>query len=227
MNKRIVIAVDGHSACGKSTVSKDVAKELSLIYIDSGSMYRAVTLFCIRNDVNIEDHQQVAEALESINIQFSKTEKGQTILLNGEDVSDKIRTKEVNALVSQVAKISEVRSKLVEIQRSFAKTESIIMDGRDIGTVVFPDADVKFFLTAKLDIRTNRRYAEMQEKGIEGSLEFVQSNLQERDYIDSNRKDSPLKQADDALLIDNSELSQEDQLEYILNIIEKQIREDA
>lgn len=226
MKERIVIAVDGHSACGKSTLAKDVAKELQLIYIDSGAMYRAVTLFFIENSVDLEDQLQVSLALRHIDIEFIKSDGKQLIFLNGEDISDKVRTQEINALVSHVAKISAVRRKLVEIQRAFAEKSSIIMDGRDIGTVVFPEADVKFFLTAKIEVRTHRRYLEMQEKKITGSLDDVRINLQERDYIDSNRKDSPLVKAEDAFLIDNSELTREEQLDFILDIIRKQIREN-
>ncbi len=220
-SKKLVIAVDGYSACGKSTVAKQIAASYNIIYVDSGAMYRAVALYFIRNQVDMNDAVQLQSALDNISINFEMVEGEQLIHLNGESVESQIRSVEVNAIVSEVARISSVRTKLVTLQRSIAEGKSIVMDGRDIGTVVFPEADIKFFLTADIEIRTQRRYEENKEKGILSDLPSIRENLQKRDLIDSTRKDSPLRQADDAILINNSHLTKEEQFEHLKSVIDQ------
>lgn len=220
----MIIAIDGYSSCGKSTLATDLAKALDITYIDSGAMYRAVTLYGIRQDIEAGDEEKIIPLLHNISISFGKTPAGkQTISLNGEDISEEIRGMEVSGRVSYYAKIKEVRTFLVSQQRSYAATNSIVMDGRDIGTVVFPNADIKLFLTADPKIRAQRRYDEMKSQGKDVTMEEVLENLKERDFIDKNRKESPLKKADDAFVLDNSYLNREQQLELSLQKIrEKQ-----
>lgn len=212
--KKIVIAIDGFSSCGKSTLAKDLAARIGFAYIDSGAMYRAVTYYLLKNGIDIQDYDQVHKALQKINIRFKRTPDGSnSTYLNGENVEQDIRKMEVSSLVSEVAAIPEVRKKLVEQQREMGVDKGIIMDGRDIGTVVFPDAELKIFLTADVDVRVERRYRELLGKNLEITKEAVKENLEKRDFIDSTRDDSPLKQADDAILIDNSHLTPDQQLE--------------
>lgn len=216
---KIIIALDGHSSCGKSTLAKNLAKELSYSYIDSGAMYRAVTLYFIRYNIDLEDAVAVKEALENIHIRFeNKVGKNRTIL-NGEDVEEEIRQMAVSNLVSPVAAISAVRRAMVEQQQAMGKEKGLVMDGRDIGTVVFPGAELKIFLTASIEERTMRRYLELIEKGQEITVEKVRENLQERDYIDSNRADSPLRKAEDAIIIDNTSMSAEATLKKVLELV--------
>jgi cytidylate kinase len=222
--KEIVIAVDGYSSCGKSTLAKSIAAMLGYIYIDSGAMYRAITLFCIRYDIikdSIVNLELLNKHLCNIDIRFqlnALTGKNET-WLNGENVEDEIRKPEVASNVSNVSKISEVREKLVAIQRRIGQNKGIVMDGRDIGTVVFPNAELKIFMTADPFIRAQRRMIEMNEKGIQTSLNEIVENIKQRDYIDENREVSPLRKADDAILLDNSNLTREEQLEWIMQKI--------
>lgn len=226
--KSIVIAIDGHSSTGKSTVAKKLAKELEYKYVDTGAMYRAVTLFAIRNNWirNAEvDENQLIENLSYVEINFEYNPEAGTndVILNGENVEKEIRAMEVSEHVSSVAKIDEVRKKLVEIQKQLGDEKGIVMDGRDIGSVVFPEAELKVFMTASADIRAQRRYSELKEKGEDITFEEVLKNVKHRDDIDSNRKNSPLIQAEDAIKIDNSHLTQEEQFEKILNLAKKRI----
>jgi len=216
--KKITIAVDGHSSCGKSTLAKDLAKALDYLYIDSGAMYRAVTLFFIQNEVVFNDPVAVESALAEIEIHFKSNEKGLRTFLNGKEVEEEIRSMVVSKQVSEASTISAVRKKMVEQQRKLGKAKGIVMDGRDIGTVVFPDAELKIFLTASPEIRAKRRYDELKQKGIETPFEEVLENIKHRDHIDSTRDDSPLKKASDAKIIDNSHLSRSEQLEKALQL---------
>lgn len=233
LNNNITIAVDGFAACGKSTLAKALAKELGYIYIDSGAMYRAVTLYFLDNSIDIEDDLSVASALEQIRITFRNIDGNNHTFLNEKDVENEIRAMRVSDFVSPVSTISSVRRFLVACQKEMGKQKGIVMDGRDIGTVVFPDAELKLFMTASADVRTKRRLLELESKGIiDYSYEQVQKNLTERDRIDSTRSDSPLRKADDAIVIDNSALSTAEQLMLALTlaneIIEKKsIRESV
>jgi len=221
--KKIIIAIDGHSSCGKSTLAKSLARELEYIYIDSGAMYRAVTLFALRNGLivnrEILNKKELIERLKEVEITFewdSKTEKNITFL-NEENIEDEIRQIEVSNNVSPISTIAEVRHELVKKQRENAKDKGIVMDGRDIGTVVFPDAELKIFMTASPEIRAKRRFVELQEKGVKVDFDEILANVEERDNIDSTREASPLKKADDALVLDNSNLNRIEQLEWALN----------
>ncbi|MFD0933135.1 (d)CMP kinase [Psychroflexus salinarum] len=226
--KSIVIAIDGHSSTGKSTVAKKLAKELEYKYVDTGAMYRAVTLFAMRNNWlqnGKVDESKLVKNLSSIEINFEYNPEAGTndVILNGENVEKEIRAMEVSEHVSSVAKIDEVRKKLVEIQKQLGEEKGIVMDGRDIGSVVFPEAELKLFMTASADIRAQRRYNELKEKGEDITFEEVLKNVKHRDEVDSNRKNSPLIQSEDAIKIDNSELSQEEQFEIILNLAKEKI----
>ncbi len=217
--KRIIIAIDGYSSCGKSTLAKALAKSLHYAYVDTGAMYRAVTLFFLDNNVDINDHAEIEDALKHIEIHFERTKTGNHTFLNGVDVEKEIRTMRIADMVSPVSTISEVRRFLVAQQKKMGARKGIVMDGRDIGTVVFPDAELKIFLTADTDIRTQRRYAELLAKGQTVDYHAVKRNLMERDMIDSNRADSPLRQAQDAVLIDNSNLTPEEVMEKVLDLV--------
>lgn len=228
--KKIVIAIDGHSSCGKSTLAKSLARELGYIYIDSGAMYRVVTLHALRNGWITDgqpDKKKITEGLKEIKITFEwdKTTEKNTTFLNGENVEDEIRQLEVSQNVSPLSTIAEVRTEMVKQQRENGKNKGIVMDGRDIGTVVFPDAELKIFMTASPEIRAQRRYLELKEKGEEVAFDEILNNVEERDSIDSTRETSPLKKAGDALVLDNSFLSREEQLQWSLEkakkIIEK------
>lgn len=222
-SKKLVIAIDGYSSCGKSTLAKDIAVSLGYIFIDSGAMYRAVTLYCLRNGwVRGEqlERNQIISSLGDIQLDFAMDKHGmKVILLNGENCEEEIRKSHVAAVVSKIAEIKEVREKLVHEQQRMGEKGGIVMDGRDIGTVVFPHAEIKIFVTASIEVRTQRRLLELQSKGIETSKEEVQDNLIERDFIDSNRKESPLRQAVDAIVLDNSTLSRQQQLEWALDLV--------
>ncbi|HRP89480.1 MAG TPA: (d)CMP kinase [Edaphocola sp.] len=219
MNKKIIIAIDGFSSCGKSTLAKALAKELKYSFIDSGAMYRAITLYFIRSNVHIDNPNDIQNALKNISLHFEFNEQTQKsdIYLNDENVEQYIREMTIAQKVSEVAAIKEVRQFAVKQQQEMGKRKGIVMDGRDIGTVVFPHADLKIFMTADVAIRVKRRYLEMQEQGQNINLDDVQHNLQMRDYIDSNREESPLTQAKDALILDNSDLSPEKQLKIALS----------
>lgn len=229
--KKIVIAIDGHSSCGKSTLAKSLARELGYVYIDSGAMYRAVTLYALRNGwiKNGEpDRQKVIEGLKDIKITFHWDEKTEqnTTFLNGENVEEEIRQLEVSQNVSPISTIAEVRHEMVKQQRENGKNKGIVMDGRDIGTVVFPDAELKIFMTASPEIRAQRRFQELKEKGLEVNFEEILKNVEERDSIDSGREVSPLKKADDALVLDNSYLTREEQLQWSLERAKEKMEED-
>lgn len=205
------IAIDGYSACGKSTLAKAMAKRLGYRFIDTGAMYRMITLHFLRENVDIEDAGAVAGALKGLRVDF--VPGNNDALLNGENVETEIRGGAVSGMVSPVAAIPAVRRWIVPQQREMGKAGGIVMDGRDIGTVVFPEADLKLFIVASMKVRTDRRLAEMKAKGIEATREEVATNLNTRDHIDSNREDSPLRQAEDAILLDNSSLSLDEFIE--------------
>lgn len=215
---KIIIAIDGYSSCGKSTLAKQLAAKLGYNYIDSGAMYRAITLYFLRNGVNINNHDEVLDALSNIHLSFVFNEARQQsdIYLNDEDVESYIRDLIVAEKVSEVAAVKEVRSFAVAQQKKMGRKKGIVMDGRDIGTVVFPDAELKLFMTADPDIRVMRRYDELLVSNPNITLEEVKHNIELRDYIDSNRDESPLRQADDAIVLDNSNLTKEEQLEMVL-----------
>ncbi|WP_075603409.1 (d)CMP kinase [Saccharicrinis aurantiacus] len=221
-NSNIVIAIDGYSSCGKSTVAKDLAKLLNIVFIDSGAMYRCVTLHALRNDIITPsgiNEDLLKLSLKDINITFkfdAQSKKNETFL-NGQSVESKIRGLEVSNNVSAISAIGFVRKKLVDLQQEMGKTQSIVMDGRDIGTVVFPYADLKIFMTADPNIRAQRRFKEYQLKGEDITIEQVLDNVKQRDYIDENRDESPLRKADDAIVIDNSNLSKDEQLQFIVD----------
>lgn len=224
-NKKIIIAIDGYSGCGKSSTAKLLAKELDYKYLDSGSMYRAVTLFMINNSVNYNNLIEVNNILDSIKIEFKKSNisKSYHINLNGIDVENKIRSKEVSQLVSQISLISNVRKKLVNLQRSIGMKKGIVMEGRDIATVVFPNAELKIFMKADLEERALRRYNELKNSGNKVNLEEVKNNLMERDIKDTTRQDSPLKKAPDSLVLDTTSMTLKQQIEYLKNEALKKI----
>lgn len=222
MNK-ITIAIDGYSSTGKSTVAKQIAKELGYVYVDSGAMYRAVTLYAIKNGLISHDDFNVEALiyqLDKINLtfQFNKNLGYAEVYLNGKNVESKIRTLEVSGFVSQVAAVSEVRQKLVAIQKKLGEDKGVVMDGRDIGTVVFPNAALKIFMTASAEKRASRRYKELLERGDAITYEAVLENVTQRDRIDTTREDSPLVKAEDAIEIDNSELTLKEQFEKVLQL---------
>ncbi len=223
--KKITIAIDGHSSCGKSTMAKDLARELGYTYIDTGAMYRAVTLFAMRKGLFAEDGTIDTETLQGLMGEVSIAQKnieGKTItFLNGEDVEKEIRSLEVSSHVSPIAALPFVREKMVEQQREMGREGGIVMDGRDIGTVVFPNAELKIFVTASAEVRAQRRYKELIEKGMPASYEDILKNVTERDYIDSHRAVSPLRPADDAVILDNSNLTIAEQKQWLLDLVEK------
>lgn len=224
-NRKINIAVDGYSSTGKSTMAKQLAEKLGYRYIDTGAMYRGVTLFALKNNL-IEQglvKGELLQKLDQINIefQFNPTRKASDLYLNGERVEDEIRRQEVAAQVSKVAAVSEVRKFLVDQQRQMATKPGVVMDGRDIGTVVLPQAELKIFMTADTEIRAKRRYDELVNKGEQISLNEVRENLQQRDYIDTTREDSPLIQASDAILLDTTNLNVQQQLQIAINLVEE------
>ena len=225
-NKKAIIAIDGHSSCGKSTVAKDLAKELGYVYIDTGAMYRTVTLFAMRHQL-IKDGKIDEAALENnlteihISFKYQPEEKKNETFLNGESVEEEIRGLEVSNNVSAISAIGFVRRRLVELQQEMGNEGGIVMDGRDIGTVVFPDADLKLFMTASAEIRAQRRYDELTAKGDQVDFNAILENVKQRDHLDSTRDESPLKQADDAVVLDNSHLNKEQQLEWIIDVLKE------
>jgi cytidylate kinase len=218
--RKIIITLDGNSSCGKSTYAKQIAKELGYSYVDSGAMYRAVTLAAMEEglfkgtDAPARERVEVLLERTELDFRFNPERQRSEIYLNNRMVEDLIRGMEVSGHVSYISAISGVRRKMVEYQRKLGMNKGIVMDGRDIGTVVFPGAEMKIFLTASLDVRAERRYKELLEKGMDADLKTVRDNLQKRDHIDSNREDSPLRQAEDALLLDNSDMTVEQQMEW-------------
>jgi len=221
MRKNLVVAIDGYSSCGKSTLAKALAKKLGFIYIDSGAMYRAITLYFLRNNVDLENHDAIVDALQHIELNFHSKDYESHITLNGEEVSDEIRLMPVSEAVSPVSAIKEVRTEMVKQQQRMGKSKNIVMDGRDIGTAVFPDAQVKFFMTADPKIRAERRYNEMLAKGDTTiTLEEVFENIAHRDYADTTRAESPLTRAEDAIILDNTEITEAEQLAFALEKVQ-------
>lgn len=219
--KRITIAIDGHSSCGKSTMAKDLAHEVGYIYVDTGAMYRTVTLFAIINNMFDDGGniivKKLCENLDNIKFEFRLNAEGRPeAWLNGENVEQRIRTMDVSSKVSQVSAIPEVRAKLVALQQDMGKNKGVVMDGRDIGTTVFPDAELKIFVTASTEVRAQRRYDELKAKGMPADYDEIKRNVEERDYIDSHREVSPLRKADDAIELDNSNISIAEQKQWLL-----------
>lgn len=220
--RKINIAIDGYSSCGKSTIAKDLAKEYNYIFVDSGAMYRAVTFFALENNIifnNSINTQLLIDKLSSVDVYFEKIENSNLIFLNGENIENKIRSLEVANWVSKIAQINEVRDKLVSLQQKMGENKGVIMDGRDIGTVVFPDAELKLFITADTDIRVNRRLKDLD--GV--TFEEVKSNLLDRDKKDTERENSPLLQAKDAIVIDNTNLTPTEQMLMIKALVDARI----
>lgn len=215
----MIVAIDGPAGTGKGTISKLISDRLNFLSIDTGAMYRAVTLNLIRNNISLDDLKGVLEVLENSNIELTIDENGQKTFLNGEDVSALIRMPDVTSLVSPVSSIKEIREKLVELQRKFATGKDIVMEGRDITTVVFPNADIKIYLTAEQEERANRRYKEMIEKGIETTYEEVYESIKKRDHNDINKEYGALKVAEDAIVIDSTDMTIEEVYEKVKEII--------
>lgn len=218
--KQIIVAIDGYSSCGKSTIAKALAKYAGYTYVDTGAMYRAVALYAQRIGIaNPESgYTDLLAQLNNIRIDFIQTPEGQHVTLNGEDVEASIRTLEIGNLASQISTIKEVRAFLVAQQQAMGEKKGIVMDGRDIGTVVFPNAELKLFLTASPEVRADRRFKELQAKGENPVWEDVLADVNDRDYRDTHRAESPLRQAEDAVVVDNSQMSREEQMEYIIEV---------
>lgn len=216
--KNIVVAIDGYSSCGKSTIAKELARHAGYTYVDTGAMYRAVALYLLQNNHPM-DSDNLTELLQGIHITFSLQPDGsQHTILNGEDVEHLIRTLEVGNMASKISPIRQVRQYLVAQQQAMGKQKAIVMDGRDIGTVVFPDAELKLFLTASPQVRAKRRYDELKAKGENPIMEDVLADINDRDYRDSHRAESPLRQAEDAIVVDNSYMTREEQMEHIIHL---------
>lgn len=217
----LVIAIDGHSSSGKSTLAGDLARLLDLRHLDSGAMYRAVTLHMLDHHIDIHNEVQLERALEDITIDLKLTNEGRKTYLNGRDVESEIRSMRVANYVSEVSTVSRIREFLVKQQQQMGADKKVVMDGRDIGTVVFPNADIKFFITASMEVRCHRRLLELKAKGLETSADAVCENIKKRDLIDSTRKDSPLKQAKDAIVLDTSKYDRTNQLQAALEVLLK------
>ena len=227
--KKITIAIDGFSSSGKSTMAKQLAKKIGYVYVDSGAMYRATTLYAMRNGMTSKekgvDTDALVRALPKIHISFSITpDETQHTLLNGEDVEKEIRGMDVSGWVSPVAVIPEVRHYLVGLQQQYGRDKGIVMDGRDIGTTVFPDAEMKVFVQASPEVRAQRRYDELIQKGTPSEFEAVLANIKERDHIDTTRKESPLRKAEDAFVLDNDNLTRDEQMEVLVKLFEEKTR---
>ena len=225
MAKKLIITIDGWSSCGKSTLAKRLAKELGYVYVDSGAKYRAITLYFLRNNIDLEEKKEVRAALKSVNLEFVFNEKSQAseIFLNGENVEYLIRDLIIAEKVSDVAAIKEVREFAVAQQQKMGAKKGIVMDGRDIGTVVFPKADLKIFMTADNKVRVERRFRELYEKNPNITIEEVKNNLEMRDYIDSHREVSPLRKAKEALELDNTNLTEDEQFQKALGWVRKKL----
>ena len=220
MSDHIIVAIDGYSSCGKSTLAKALAKKLHFIYVDSGAMYRAVALYFLRNKIDLQDGRQVSEALKNIHLNFHSRDYETHITLNDEDVSAEIRQMPVSENVSAVSALHDVRKEMVKQQQRMGRSKNIVMDGRDIGTAVFPDATVKIFMTADPKVRAERRFKELAPKNPDITLEEVFENLAHRDYQDTTRKESPLVRAEDAIILDNTDLTPDEQLLFALSKVE-------
>ncbi|MGD2034936.1 MAG: (d)CMP kinase [Bacteroidales bacterium] len=224
LSQKIIIAIDGYSSCGKSSFAKLIAGEVGYVYIDSGAMYRAISLYALSHKL-IEGEkvctEKITEYLPGIKISFSKDAKEMVTMLNGENVEKEIRSIEVSSVVSEISRIPEVRERLVELQRDMGRNKGVVMDGRDIGTVVFPQAEMKIFMTAETGIRAKRRFDELKAKGIPASLETIEANIISRDYKDMNREHSPLRKAEDALILDNSYMTFDEQMIWFREELEK------
>ena len=213
------IAIDGPSGAGKSTIAKDLSKKLNFIYVDTGAMYRAIALYFYENDIDISLEDVVSFHLSNIDIDIKYEDGKQIVLLNGKDVSESIRTEKIGGMASSISVFSEVRSKLLNLQRNLAMKNKVVMDGRDIASHVLPNADLKIYLTASVDTRADRRYKELKEKGLDVNLEEIKKEIEIRDYRDTNRKIAPLRQVKEAILIDSSNLSIEEVVEKIISFI--------
>jgi cytidylate kinase len=211
----VIIAIDGPAGSGKSTTSKLVANRLGISYLDTGSMYRAITVYFIKNNYSL-DNIDVPSVMDSIELEISDSSNKESVSLNGEDVTGRLRSNEVSKLVSDISSLKEVRTKMVQIQRKISLNKSIVIDGRDIGTVVFPDAEFKFFITASIDSRAKRRFDELQESDSNVTLEQIEEEIKSRDHFDTTRKNSPLKKAEDAITIDTTYLNVSEQVNMIL-----------
>ncbi|MBQ5541007.1 MAG: (d)CMP kinase [Bacteroidales bacterium] len=226
--KNIKIALDGHSSCGKSTLAKQLAAHYGFLFIDTGAMYRAVTLYALKNGIVSSDDKidedKLRESMGKIEIAFKRVDNQNHTLLNGEDVEKEIRQLEVSKRVSKISAIAFVREKLVDFQRRISENSSVVMDGRDIGTVVFPNAEVKFFVTANAEVRAERRYKELLEKGEKVDFNEIKQSVITRDKLDSEREVSPLRKAEDAIILDNSFMTREEQFEFAKNIIDKVLK---
>lgn len=228
--KKIIVAVDGYSACGKSTMAKDLASKLNYLYIDSGAMYRAVSYFALKNGYICKgklDSKTFLKHLDEIEINFENIGNKNCIFLNGENIEDKIRSLEIAKYVSEIATISTIRKKMVKAQQHLGKNKGIVMDGRDIGTVVFPNAEVKFFVTADIEVRVKRRMLELKQKANNTNYEDVKQNLIHRDKLDSSRKDSPLIQSEDAIVINTSNITKREQLEIAYQYVLEKVKDDS
>ncbi|MBP3576607.1 MAG: (d)CMP kinase [Lachnospiraceae bacterium] len=223
--KKINIAIDGPAGAGKSTIAKALAKSRNMVYVDTGAMYRAIGLYCSRKGIAGDDEASVVGELDNIDVSIAYENGEQVVYLNGENVNGLIRTPEAGNMASAVSVYPKVRSKMVELQQGLAKTTSVVMDGRDIGTVVLPDAEVKIYLTASSAVRAKRRYEELVAKGMECNLKTLQKEIEERDYRDMNRETSPLRQAEDAVLLDTSDLSIEQVVAAMQKIVAEKIGE--
>ncbi len=213
------IAIDGPSGAGKSTIAKDLSKKLNFIYVDTGAMYRAIALYFYENDIDISLEDVVSFHLSNIDIDIKYEDGKQIVLLNGKDVSESIRTEKIGGMASSISVFSEVRSKLLNLQRNLAMKNKVVMDGRDIASHVLPNADLKIYLTASVDTRADRRYKELKEKGLDVNLEEIKKEIEIRDYRDINREIAPLRQVEEAILIDSSNLSIEEVVEKIISFV--------
>jgi len=217
------IAIDGPAGAGKSTIAKSIAKKLQYIYVDTGAMYRAIAIYFIKNNIDPTDENAINKACEHVDITIAYLNGEQQVILNGENITSILRNEEVGKIASKTSIYAKVRKKLVELQRELARTTDCIMDGRDIGTTVLPNANVKIYLTASVEARASRRYKELIEKGESPSFEVIKSDIENRDYQDMNRENSPLKQADDAVLIDSSNIDLDETIETIIKVINEKI----
>jgi cytidylate kinase len=217
------VAIDGPAGAGKSTIAKRVAKERDFIYIDTGAMFRAMAIHFLRCGIAADDHEKISNAVKDVSVTISYVNGEQQVFLNGENVTGQLRTEEVGNMASAGSVVGDVRKKLLELQRNLAASANVVMDGRDIGTVVLPNADVKVYLTASVEVRAQRRYKELIEKGQTADLEKIKKDIEERDYRDMNREIAPLRQAEDAVLVDTTEIGLEESIELMINTIKERL----